>query len=281
MDKIDDEMLEVLMAMSAEPARPLFSGARTISASIVGSECDAALAFTIRGFNEEEPTETRRRLYEVGNLLEPRVIQHMRSIGLAVVDRDPKTGRQFMLTSREGHVKAYLDGYIEWDDAESEPVEIKSMSDDRFKKVVREVAKRGKQAGVKQAEPKYYDQMQLIMELANRESCIFLVYNKSDSKYLAIRVAKDLDRVSFIFEKIDRVLDGGGAKISKDPLSDHRCFLCGHKNGACTKVKGQAKIGCQRCIHATPDVDKKWYCSKHKVLAPLLCGDFEFWQPPL
>lgn len=275
----DDDMLETMMAMSASPARPAFTGARTISASVVGTECDAALAFTIRGFKEEDPTEWRRRVYDLGNIAEPMVITHMRSVGFNVMDKDPLTGKQWMLTSHEGHVKAYLDAWLLWDDG-MEPVEIKTMNPDRFKLFEKAMDKMGRVAGFKHAEPKYYDQVQLIMHLADQDSGILIAFNKSDARYKVVRVGRDDDRIAYILAKIERVLDGGGIRMAKDPTHDFRCYMCGHKNGACTDMAGQAKVGCQRCRHATPDVDKKWYCEKHKVLAPTLCEDFEFWQPP-
>lgn len=284
MRKIDDDMLDMLMATSGPQPKPPYYKARSISASNVGTECDAALAFTLRGFPEAPNPEKRERLFELGKVIEPMVIAHMKGVGLAVIEIDPSTGRQFYCEEREGHVKAYLDGYVAWDDEDLEPLETKSMNAERFKKLNKKIIDgMPRQAALKLCEPKYYDQVQCIIWLAKTESAVFIAYSKSDSQYLAIRVAKDEDRIRYLEAKIDRVLEGNVSRITATPKTSFTCGLCPHREQACTSKPGSVvpviDLGCHHCKYSTPDEDRKWWCTKHLYHPTHFCSDFEPWEP--
>jgi CRISPR/Cas system-associated exonuclease Cas4 (RecB family) len=283
MKKLDIEFMEILMATSGpRPSTPYYMP-RTLSASMIGNECEAQLAYTLRGFPETAGTEKRERLFQMGQMIEPMIIEHMKDMGLFVRPVDPATGKQWNFTSHHGHVKAKLDGMLKWDDAEDEPLELKSMNEERFKKLKKAFEKYDRPTALKWTEPKYYDQVQLTLYLTGHQSGIYLAYNKSSSEYLAIRVPYDMDRILYLIDKIERVLTNNVHRITSDPKATFTCALCAFKEGVCTRTPTftSGLRTCAHCAFSAPDKDKTWYCHKHERPAHTVCEAFQFFEPKI
>ena len=200
----------------------------------------------------------------------------MRGQGFPVIGKDPATGRQHKLLAYYGHVKAYIDGIILWDEGD-EPLEIKSMNTARFKALMKD--------DIKTAEPKYYDQCQLIICLFESNSLLFVAYNKDDSSYWPIRVERDDDRILFLKAKIERVLNSESrrvAKLAKEPgeKKPFGCIMCGlHQYCREGKKIEILDASCHHCAYATPDEDQRWWCEKKEIPATTLCRDFKQYEP--
>jgi hypothetical protein len=269
MKKIPSHFIEASLMLVGDKRSPYYLP-KKLSASAIGHPCDMNLMLSMRGFPEEYPSDQSARRFKLGFEIEQIVLDDMRTAGLRVVDIDRKTGKQFMLTGYEGHAKAYLDGMIMWDDEDPEPLEIKSMNAARFKAVEKN--------GVKDAEPKYYDQMQFIMGLGGFGSCIFVAYNKDNSLYLARRIDFDPDRWLFLQARIEIILDGGAKKLSSDG-SSFICKLCS-RNPACQKKEAPptAELRCSHCVHSSPDVAGSWWCNRHMIHPTGTCPDFQLYS---
>lgn len=269
MKLLDDDFIGANMAMVGED-RAAYYGKRTVSASAIGHECDAFVALSFRSFPEAMPSDEAARRMKLGRKIEEIVLDDMLETGLPVVKIDATTGRQWMFTGYEGHAKCYADGLLLWDGIR-EPIEIKSMNTKRFAAVVSK--------GLKDAEPKYYDQIQTVMGLGGFVSGLFVAYNRDNSKYYVKRILFDLERWGVISLKIERALSGEGRRISKDG-SDWRCKMCG-RFGACQKGEAPpvTKRECHHCIYSSPDVSGQWWCDKFGEMAKGPCWAFDLFNP--
>lgn len=266
MKKLDDSNMEILLS-DVNNAPPPYYGVRRIAASGIGNPCDAFLALSLRSFPDKEVTAQQQRRMDLGKILEDEVVKDMRLAGFPVRSKHPETGRQFLLEGFERHLKAYADGFMIWEDAETEPVEIKSMSAKRFNAV--------RKKGLQKAEAKYYDQVVTVMGLAKRESCLFVAINKDNSEYMIRRIPFDEERWAFLKARVERVLSGHAEKSI-----GFLCKLC-PKAGACLRGESPPPLAlqCHHCKFASPDVEGKWWCGKKEGFATGVCEAFEMFSP--
>ena len=269
MKKIEDDFVEMILSAQGDSKDPYY-GVRRISASAIGHECDANVALSMRSFPESHVSDQSARRFTLGHRIEEIVGQDLKRGGLPFVDRDPRTGKQYLLEGFERHLKAYADGYMMWEDSPPEPVEIKSMNAKRFNALT---------DNLMDTEPKYFDQMMTVMALSKTESGLFIAYNKDNSLYRVIRVRFDPSRWGYLAAKIERILDGEARKISKDG-SSWLCNMCGRKKACQDGEAPPAKdLSCHHCAHASPDVNGTWWCSKHEMFASSVCPSFELFRP--
>ena len=267
MNKIEAENIEILITDAVDHEEPYF-GVRRISASGIGSDCDALLALSLRSFPSSPLNGQQRRRMDLGKHLETKVLDDMRRAGITVFDVDPLTGRQYLLEGFHKHLKAYADGYVMWDDEiPLEPIEIKSMASKRFNAV--------KKKGLQEAEPKYFDQVITVMGLANAKSLLYVAINKDSSEYLVLRVPFDEERWSFLKARVERVLAGSAVRARR-----FMCRMC-PKEGACMRgdIPPTSEIRCHHCAFASPDVDGKWWCEKKEDFAVGICEAFKLFEP--
>lgn len=263
------DAIAVVEAIDAAYERQKSKPARDyIGASIIGSACDAYLAFSLRGFPDDPPSPRLQRIFNMGHLLEDVVIADLKKAGLSIYDRDPRTGRQFGYQLYGGHVACHMDGQVEFPDEEVGGLELKSMNDNSWTKF--------KNDGVRLSHPSYYAQMQMMMGMSGFRKFLFVAINKDNSSYWAEIVHFDLFQWSYYQERIKNIFLNEAKRVSTDPL-DWRCKDC-FKRTVCWEEPEQ-KPSCVRCAHATPSHDGKWWCLKHEKDADGPCGDYETYKP--
>lgn len=241
---------------------------RYIGASMIGTDCDAEVAFSLRGFPNEQPTPKLKRIFALGHALEDMVVNDLKSVArLPIFDRDPLTGRQYSFNSLGGHVVCHLDGMIETADGLN-VLEIKSMNDAMWK--------RFKKHGVQVSHPKYYAQLQLMMAMSELKRSVFIAYNKNTSEYHCEFVDRDSLEIDFVAEKANRALADQAHKIASDP-DDWRCARC-FKRSACWGLI-PVEPTCARCAHAVSAETGDWFCERHNQVAETVCDDYEQFQP--
>lgn len=222
---------------------------RYIGASIIGSECDAYLALSMRGFPGDKPSSRLKRIFRDGHRIEDVVIADMKEAGLYVIDRDPMTGKQFEYSDYGGHVSSHADGVLE-DGDDVVLLEIKSMNDKKWKAF--------RDGGVKKSHPIYYAQMQYMMGRGGMRHAVLVAYNKNTSEYHAEEVVFDTFFYSSLKVKVERIVESGtGQRIAKD-RSDFRCGGC-FKRSACWQLE-EVKPQCSYCQHAFPADNRQWEC---------------------
>ena len=239
-----------------------------LGASIIGNQCDALLAFNLRGFPNEPPSPRLKRIFRLGHILEDEVVKDLKKRAkLDVWEVDGLTGRQHSYELWGGHIKAHMDGHIELN-GEVHVLEIKSMNDASHAKF--------KKNGVKISHPQYFAQVQMMMGMSGIQKSLFIAVNKNTSEYHAEIVEFDDFEYAHIQERIERVVTGRVHKIATDE-TDWRCRGC-FKRGVCWGDR-EVQVTCATCKFSGPNPQGGWHCYKHDKTADQPCDDYVRYQP--
>ena len=240
-----------------------------IGGSMVGKDCDASVAFGLRGFPDNDFPPRVRRIFRDGHRIEEDVIADLKKAGYQIWDRG-NDGRQFSYHSHGGHVRSNIDGKIEGPDGEVYLLEIKSMNDASWKKFVK--------VGVRSSHSHYADQCQFYMGASGMRHALFIAYNKNTSEYHAEIVAYDEFAYQSLLAKSERVLERGqGRRITNEGPNFFGCRFCS-KRDACWEGLAPA-TACRTCAHSTPTDEGSWYCTRHKGVRDEPCDDYKVWAP--
>ena len=240
-----------------------------IGASGVGSPCDAALAYSLRGFPEPQIAARTQRIFALGHILEDVVVKDLKeNADVRVFEVDGLTGKQHSCRLYGGHVSCHMDGHIETDDGVLRVLEIKSMNHASFQKFVKH--------GVKKAHPKYYDQLQMMMGMSGFEEAVFIAISKNTSEYHCEFVEADSIQYAYLMARVEHVMSGQAAKVSDKP-DDWRCNFC-FKKGVCWEGL-EVEVRCSTCSFAFPREDGGWQCDKHDRQCHKPCDDYELYRP--
>lgn len=238
-----------------------------IGASAVGNECNAFLALTLRGFPDAPMHNRLKRIFEFGNMIEPKVIRDLREAGLDIQDKNPLTGKQFFYEGYDGHVWAFLDGKIIDGDVPM-ILEVKSMNKQMFSALRRK--------GVAVSHPHYMTQMQLMMDMSGMREALLVAFCKDNSEYEMELVEYDPFVAGYIRARIESIISGWSARIGKSP-DDWRCIDCSKRTG-CWETPSITPA-CRYCEHAKPAAAGGWWCTRHDQKCGQPCDDFSRFVP--
>lgn len=240
-----------------------------IGASGVGTPCDAALAFSLRGFPEPQIAPRTQRIFALGHLLEDIVVKDLKeNADVRVWEVDGLTGRQHSYSMYGGHVSCHTDGLIETDDEMVRILEIKSMNHASHQKFIKH--------GVQKAHPKYFAQLQMMMGMSGIHSSVFIAISKNTSEYHCEIVDYDDIEYNYLQSKVERVMSGEAEKISDNP-DTFSCRFC-FKKAACWEGL-EVPVRCSTCQFAYPREDGGWQCDKHDREAIHACDDYKLYKP--
>jgi len=240
-----------------------------IGASNVGTPCDATLAFSLRGFPEPQIAPKTQRIFALGHLLEDIVVKDLKeNADVRVWEVDGMSGQQYAYDLYGGHVSCHMDGHVETDDGIVRVLEIKSMNDASHKKFLKN--------GVKDAHPKYYSQLQMMMGMSGFKESLFIAINKNTSEYGAEIIEYDDIHYNFLISKVERVMSGEATKISDSP-DNFNCRFC-FKKAVCWEGM-KVPVRCSTCKFAFPREDGGWHCDKHDREAFHPCQDYNIYKP--
>lgn len=236
-----------------------------IGASVIGGPCEAAIAFSLRGYPESEPDPRIKRIFRDGHRIEDTVVSDLKKAGLHIMEVDPMTKQQWTYTAYQGHVIGHADGLLE-SGGETMLVEIKSMNDSKFNDMTKK--------GLKFAHRMYYGQVQFMMGLSKIEKCLFVVYNKNNSDYYSEIVDFDEFEFASLRVKAETALRGKARKISEDE-ADWRCRGC-FKFDACWHGLEPKEKTKRTCANARPCQNGEWKCEKG---CGETCTDWKRYEP--
>jgi hypothetical protein len=271
---------QVLAAIEALPPRDEKERAY-IGASSVGNQCDAYLAFSLRGFPGDPVEPRKQRIFDLGHLLETEIVRllkkAMAASGLGqVIEVDHLTGRQHAMSEAGGHVNAHMDGIlVPAGTNEAIGLEIKTMNGKSFAAF--------KAGQLKDSHPVYYAQVNMMMALGGYGKFLVVAYNKDTSDMWAEIVPFDQMEWDFHHLRVEGILNGQPpTKVGKDE-TDWRCRGC-FKSKVCWQDAPVPEL-CRTCANATPDIaansGKRWLCKVHggSKDADHTCADWARWRP--
>lgn len=259
---------DILAALDGAYSRAGEKPRRYIGASVVGKPCDAAIAFSLRGF-PEDPIEPRvRRIFKLGHTIEAMVVADLKAAGLHVYDRDALTGEQYEYEEFGGHLQAHADGLVDVGDSQLIVLEIKGVNEDGFASL--------QERKLRSAYPMYFDQCQMLMAFAKIARTLFVAYAKNTSQYYVEVVEFDEVAWSHISFRIETVLKNEARRVAADPTS-WQCRFCSRVGVCWNGVK--AEVACHSCRWAYAHQRGGWWCGKHSREATRPCSDFVQYQP--
>jgi len=205
------------------------------------------------------------RLFDRGNLEEPRVVAELRAIGCTVHEVDPETGKQFRVEALGGHLSGYLDGAVlgvpeapkAW-----HVLEIKTHSAKSWKKLQKE--------GVQVSKPEHYAQCMIYMHLTGMKRALYVATNKDTDELYSERIRYDKVEAEALVDKARRVIFGiePQSRISERP-DYYLCRWCDAREvcfGSEVATLPVPSLSCRQCCHSTPTEAGKshWVCERHK-----------------
>lgn len=224
---------------------------RYIGASIVGNDCNALLALSLRGFPDNPVPPRIKRIFQDGHAIELVIIRDLRMAGLTIEEVDTKTGKQFEFHACGGHVLGHCDGIISDKGIGRHTIlEAKSMNNNKFELF--------SEVGVKHSHPMYYAQVQLMMGLSGFQRSLIVAYNKNNSMYKAEEVEFKPFYYSYLLTKIDIAMNGEAVRVSKD-RADWRCKTC-FKHDSCWELN-KVEPSCETCMYSKPVENREWMCT--------------------
>lgn len=232
-----------------------------LGASLIGGACDRAKWYTWRWMTRQHHEGRLLRLFETGNMAEPRFVKNLRDIGVTVWDVDPETGRQWKLRDATGHFGGEMDGAcLGLPEAPKtyHGLEFKTHAEKSFKNLVSK--------GVKEAKPEHYSQMMTYMELSGLKRFLYLAVNKNTDELYQERIKYDPEEGARILARAKRIIMSPvpPERISNDP-SWHQCKWCAHQD-ACHGSR-MPERHCRSCLHSTPVTEGPeagtWRCESY------------------
>jgi hypothetical protein len=232
-----------------------------LGASVIGDPCDRALWYGFRWATLMTFSGRMLRLFETGQLAEPRFVENLKSIGVEVHDTD-ESGRQFTVRDDTGHFGGSMDGCalgIPEAPKTWHVCEFKTHNAKSFATLVKH--------GVEQAKPRHYAQMQIYMHLSGMDRALYLAVNKDTDELHAERVRLDVEFAIRMVARARRIVcaDRPPSKISNDPAW-HECRFCDHR--AVCHEGATPPPHCRSCLHATPIEGGAWACAIGQLLTP-------------
>ncbi len=252
-----------------------------LGASILGTECKRQLWYQFRNCCAEELTGRKYRLFETGDLAEPRFVKELRAIGCTVHEVDDN-GRQFELSALGGHVSGHMDGAVlglpeapkTWHVAE-----FKTHSAKSFRDLVKK--------GVEKSKPVHYAQVQIYMRLSGMTRSIYIAVNKDTDELYSERIKHDAKFSAKLLAVAEEVIRSAEPPERAYDRRDY--YLCGwcSANEICWGPEGEVPalpvktLSCKQCCYATPALEGSgatWHCDKSKRIIPESggarpCGD--------
>ena len=248
----------------------------SIPVSQIGGPCDRKLWYTFRHCSQEFFGGRMLRLFETGNLEEPRFTEELRGIGCEVHTEDEATGKQFFVTALSGHVHGYLDGCIL-----NLPEAPKTWHVAEFKTHNQKSFNALKKHGVQKYKPEHFAQMQVYMHLTEMTRALYLAVNKNTDELYTERVKYDKQYAEGLIERAKTIISSNAPpEHISDSREFYQCKWCSNKDLCFGSEDPDAPalplnvISCRQCCYSTPvtsygnnpdisDSYGRWVCEKH------------------
>lgn len=238
-----------------------------IKVSALGGECVAKQWYGFRWVAKADIKGRIARIFDDGNVYEPRIVEWLRKSGWTVQDIDPaKAGSRFEqwnFKALDGHISAFLDGiasHPEFTEGASVLLECKSYNKRRFGELIRHKA-------VKAADYEYYVQICCYMEAYNLPYCIFFCVCKDDAEIYVEVVPRDPDAANRAMRIATTVKDSRARPSRIAETSAYKaCKMCDYV-GVCHLGEKPLR-NCRSCVNAVPIAGGKFGCAAFNDVIP-------------
>lgn len=232
-----------------------------LGASQIGKECSRAIWYDFRLASKDDFSGRMLRLFRHGYTYEPIFIEDLRKVGLTVITKNRKTGKDISFKDINGHFCGSVDGMArEENSIEWFLLEFKTHSEKSFKKLVKQ--------GVEKSKPQHYSQMQVYMHYMGVKKALYLSVNKNTDELYEEWVDYSERHFNKMRERAELIINSENPppRLSVDSNS-FGCRFCNHNN--ICHGKDLPEFNCRTCEHSSPADNGRgdWACSHHeKVL---------------
>ena len=229
-----------------------------LGASLIGHACERYLWLTFRWAKAKKWPGRMLRLFETGQLEEPRIVANLRRIGAQVHETAPD-GKQWRVSAVGGHFGGSMDAAaVGLPEAPKtwHVLEFKTHNDKSFKELLTK--------GVEKSKPQHWAQMQTYMGLTGMERAMYVAVCKNTDEIYTERVEFDPTEFAKIMARAERVITAAEPPLrcSNDP-SWYVCKMCDF-HPLCHGDEAP-DVNCRTCAHSTPVVDGEdggWDCKE-------------------
>jgi hypothetical protein len=235
-----------------------------LGASIIGHSCERYLWYTFRQCCKEYISGRAYRLFETGDLAEPRFVKELREIGCTVHDTD-ENGDQWEVMEHGGHFSGHMDGA-----ALGIPEAPKTWHVLEFKTHNNKSFAALKKNGVAKSKPMHYAQMMAYMHLTGMKRALYLAVDKSTDELYSERVKYDKAEAERLMQRAFNTIVRTDAPERISKRSDYyECNWCSARDicwGDPLSVLPVSSVSCRQCCYATPVMNgvAAWECTKHE-----------------
>lgn len=198
----------------------------TFRGSEVG-DCPRAIQYAVEGVRGNTPNAELALLFADGHLHHDALRQRLRSIG-TVTNVEWNTSRRFSVPLGNEHVEITLSGTFDLIFDKDYIIDIKSINMFSFKWLMA----KGEDY-FREKFPHYIDQIQVYLELANKEWGAILFKCKNSSALQIFWIKRDPERFQRILRKLAKIhratLNGKKIKKPYDKASHDECEICPYR----------------------------------------------------
>ena len=214
---------------------------KVLRASKIGHPCDRNLWYSVNGA-EETTNEKSKRIFELGKILEPVIINWLRNDGWKVrrnpID-DSNEGISLSIAVNGGSISAHPDCLISNEDSGVILADIKTMNDRAFRSLKRE--------GTLKAFPNYYDQLTIYAQAMKNsgfkvDKLAIVALNKNDCEGHIDFFDFDGERFDALKERAEKIFDADDAPDKGERFQEWCCSYCGF-NPICELCKKDTSVG--------------------------------------
>jgi hypothetical protein len=223
--------------------------------SEIGKACARSLVYSFYWSHKRKVGARLERIFRTGDDVEERLVQSLRSVGIAV--DQGFGGEQIRVKHPSGHAGGSLDGILTGV-PEFEGMKLvfegKSMNHTNFLDV--------KRNGVEKSKYTHYVQMNMYMGAGGHHFALYMALDKNTSEIYIEMVPFDYSCYEFHLDRVDHVLTTNHVneftKTSNNP-SWFTCKMCDSK-GVCHGGEAIAE-NCRTCENVELIDDGTWSCS--------------------
>ena len=215
---------------------------KVLRASRIGSLCDRALFYSVNGA-EEITSEKSQRIFEVGRVLEPIIVNWLRNDGFNVRRNlfvHSNEGMSLTIKVNGGIIEAHPDCVISHEDSALILADIKTMNDRSFRSLKRE--------GTCKSHPQYADQLTIYSQALRErghsiEQLAIVALNKNNCEGYIDFFTFEPERYEALKERAERIFALDEAPEQGDRFQSWCCGgYCGYSH-LCELCKKDTAVG--------------------------------------
>lgn len=231
-----------------------------LGASVLGKKCAREIWYGFRWAAKERFEGRMLRLFERGQLEEPRFMGYLTAIGCKIWETDPSTGDQWRIKFAGGHGGGSADGIGQGipDLPPDTPflAECKTHNLKSYKALTKE--------GLCQSKPEHFAQTQIYTVRLGLPAALYMGVCKDDDSLHLELIQPNPNFVATLIDKGERIVaaEEPPRRISDNP-GFYYCkdFKCKFYDICFKSVKPE--VNCRTCRFSKPVEDGVWLCQKY------------------